>query len=303
VTAKPSGPVVVAFVLMVAIGGSNAVAVRFSNVELPPFWGAALRFLAAGSIYWILVGARRAPWPSGRALGAALLYGVLAVGVFFGLVYWGLVEVAAGLSMVLLSTSPLFTLFFAAAHGLERFHVRGLLGALTALAGIAIAVGPALGGAVPLTALGAILAASAAVAEGSVIMKLVPRQDPLAVNAIATTSGAAVLLAASRLAGEPWRLPETAATWATFAYLALAGTVVLFSLYLLVLTRWTALGTSYSFLLYPVATVILAAWITAEAVTPRFVAGGVLALAGVWLGAFSGVSSGLNVAAPPRGQP
>ena len=41
----------VAFAALVIIGGGNAVAVRFSNGELPPFWGAAARFgLAAGDL-------------------------------------------------------------------------------------------------------------------------------------------------------------------------------------------------------------------------------------------------------------
>jgi hypothetical protein len=29
-----------AFTLLVLVGGSNAVAVKFSDFELPPFWGA-----------------------------------------------------------------------------------------------------------------------------------------------------------------------------------------------------------------------------------------------------------------------
>jgi hypothetical protein len=37
----------VAFFAVVILGGSNAVAVRFSNFELPPFWGATLRFASA----------------------------------------------------------------------------------------------------------------------------------------------------------------------------------------------------------------------------------------------------------------
>ena len=45
----------IAFALLVIVGGSNAVAVRFSNVELPPFWGAATRFGTVALIFWIIV--------------------------------------------------------------------------------------------------------------------------------------------------------------------------------------------------------------------------------------------------------
>ena len=46
-----------------------------------------------------------------------------------------------------------------------------------------------------------------------------------------------------------------------FAYLVLIGSVVLFYLYLYVLARWTASATAYSFLLFPVVTVLIAAWL------------------------------------------
>lgn len=49
----------IAFVLFVLVAGSNAVAVRFSDVELPPFWGAAARFGAAALIFWAIVRVRR----------------------------------------------------------------------------------------------------------------------------------------------------------------------------------------------------------------------------------------------------
>ena len=55
--------VVGAFVLIVVLGGSNAVAIRFSNAELPPFWGAAIRFIPAAFFYWIVVFARRIGFP------------------------------------------------------------------------------------------------------------------------------------------------------------------------------------------------------------------------------------------------
>ena len=40
-TKRIGGLTLIAFVAVVILGGSNAVAVRVSNFELPPFWGAA----------------------------------------------------------------------------------------------------------------------------------------------------------------------------------------------------------------------------------------------------------------------
>lgn len=307
---RPDNLTLVAFFFLVLIGGSNAVAVRFSNLELPPFWGAATRFLATSLVFWAIILTRRISLPAGRALLGTLLYGVLAIGASYGFIYWGILDVQASLAMIILALGPLLTMLFAVVHRLEPFRWRGLVGALTALAGIILAVGQELGSSVPLLSLLALLAGAACIAEGSVVFKLFPPTHPTATNAIASTTGALILVLVSILAGEPWFLPTTQTTWAAFTYLALIGSVILFYLYLLVLSRWTASATSYAFLLFPVATIIIAAWLSHEVVTPRFLAGGFIVLAGVWIGALQPTRGreseeplheiGPELASPPR---
>jgi drug/metabolite transporter (DMT)-like permease len=276
-----------AFAVAVVIGGSNAVAVRFSNLELPPFWGAASRFAAAAIIFWLVIAIRRIRVPSGRWLAANVLYGSLSIGASYAFLYWALLRIQAGMAMVVLALGPLLTLALAVAHGLEPFRTRGLIGALTSLLGIGIAARLDTSSAAHLPSLLALVAGAACIAEGSVIYKLIPRSDPVVTNAVALTTGAAILGVTSIVARESWRLPTLPATWAAFAYLATFGSVVLFYLYLFVLSRWTASATSYSFLLFPIATTIVAAWLADEVVTLRFALGGAVVLAGVWLGAFS----------------
>ena len=99
------------------------------------------------------------------------------------------------------------------------------------------------------------------------------------------------LLGVSLIAGEKWSLPSGLETWISFIYLVVFGTVVLFYLYLLVLSRWTASSTSYAFLLAPIVTVTLAAWLLGEEVTITFIIGGAIVLFGVWVGAFSSSSA------------
>ncbi len=49
-----------AFAGAVLSGGSNFVAVRFSNRELDPLWGAGLRFALAAAIFGVLSAVRAA---------------------------------------------------------------------------------------------------------------------------------------------------------------------------------------------------------------------------------------------------
>jgi drug/metabolite transporter (DMT)-like permease len=276
-----------AFVFLVLLGGSNAVAVRFSNLELPPFWGATIRLAAAALIFWIIVAVRRIEAPRGQALKGVLIFGVLANGFSYALLYFALVEIQAGFVMVVGAFVPLLTLLFALAHGQEPFRWRGILGALIAIVGIILALGGGLGTEVPLASLLALLLSIVFLAEAPVVLKLHPPSHPMATNAVAVTTGAILLLGISLAVGEEWALPATSDTWISFIYLVFLGTVVLFYLYLRVLSRWTASRTNYAFLLFPVVTVIMAAWLLGEQVTATFVIGGAVVLFGVWVGAFS----------------
>ena len=284
-TSAPRILIYAAFLIIVVIGGSNAVAVRFSNVELPPFWGAALRFGAAAVLFWAAVLLKRIAVPRGKELAGAVVLGVFGFGVAYAFLYWALLFVQASLVMVILSLGPLLTFFFAVLHRQEAFRWQGLLGALTAFAGIFVGVGGEIGDSLALIPLLAILGAAASIAEGTVLYKSFPRGHPIAVNAISLTVGALILLLISLAAGEVRYLPTLSQTWLAFGYLVLAGSGILFYLYLYLLEYWTASAASYTFLLFPVATIIIAAWLANEVITGRFLLGSAIVLVGVWLGA------------------
>ncbi len=297
---QPSRTTIIAFVFLVLIGGSNAVAVRFSNLELPPFWGATIRFAAAALILWIIVFARRIEVPKGRALAGVLIFGLMANGINYALLYYALVEITAGMTMVVTSFVPLLTLLFALAHGQELFRWRGIVGIFIAIGGIVLALGGGLGTAVPLASLVALILSVIVLAEAPVILKQFPPSHPMATNAVAVSTGTLFVLGLSLIVGEKWSLPTNSDTWISFIYLVVLGTVVLFYLYLLVLSRWTASRTNYAFLLFPIVTVTLAAWLLGEVVTITFVIGGAIVLFGVWVGALSGSPAKPEVAAVPE---
>jgi drug/metabolite transporter (DMT)-like permease len=304
---SPGSTTAIAFLAIVLIGGLNGVAIRTSNRELAPFWGGTLRFGIAALVLFGVVALRRVPLPRGAALTGSILYGALGFGAAFGLVYWALVQAPAGLAQVILALVPLLTFLFAVGQGLERFRAQGLAGALVALCGIAIVFAERLGTAAPLLSMVAILAAAACIAESNVVVKRFPRCHPVANNAIAMATGGVMLLGVSLVAGEPRPLPADPRTVAAVAYISLAGSVILFSLFLFVIARWTASASSYVMLLMPLVAVAAAGALLGESVTPAFLIGGALVLAGVYLGSFAPamrISAGrLILARPAKGLP
>jgi drug/metabolite transporter (DMT)-like permease len=177
------------------------------------------------------------------------------------------------------------TLFFAFIHGLEQIRWKGILGALLAVAGIAAVVGGSSTGAISVPHILAIIAAAACIAEAGVIAKKFPRSHPVATNAIAMTIGALILGIVSLIAGEQWVIPTMATTWIAFGYILVLVTIIAFLLYLYVLGRWTASGTSYGFVIIPLITVVLATRLAGEQITFSYVIGAVLVLSGVLIGA------------------
>ena len=304
IDSAPDRTTLTAFFGAVVIGGTNFVAVRFSNEELEPLFGAALRFGAATLLFFAIMRIRRLPMPYGRAAVGAVLYGVLGFGLAYGLLYFALVELTAGTTSVIMASVPLITLLLAVLHRQERLSARGVVGGALAIAGIAVLSTNSLGGELPPAyVLAAVLGAIAA-AESSVVAKGFPRTHPVTTNAVGMAAGTMFLVAASLAFGEQWTLPSGARTWAALAWLVVAGSVGLFLLFLFVVMRWTASATTYALTLMPVVAVTLGIVLADERLRVEVVAGGLLVVVAVYVGALGGRRSG-RVEAPeaPVGSP
>jgi drug/metabolite transporter (DMT)-like permease len=274
-----------AFVLGSVLAGGNGVAIRYSNRELDWLWGAGLRFALAAVLLVSLMAALRTAMPRGRALGGVVFFGLLQFAATYALAYYALVELHAGFGQILLALVPLFTLFLATAQRQEHFRLGALIGGLLALAGIVVMSSAALEGSLPLLSVLAALGSALCFAEAAVLVRWLPPVHPVAVNAVGMSAGAAALVIAAVAAGDTLELPESSATWSAVVYLATLGSIGVFLLYLYVLRRWVASRAAYSFVLIPIVTVLLSAWLDDERVGPGLVLGGALVLVGVYVGA------------------
>jgi len=233
----------------------------------------------------VVMAVLRLPFPRGRALTGALLYGALNFGAAFALAYYALVRLHAGLGQTLLALVPLATLLLAVAQHQERLRLAAVIGTLLALVGVAVISQGPMGASVPLGSLLAALASAVCIAQAAVLVRRFPAVHPVTMNAVGMATGAALLVAGSLLTGEPRPLPQRATTWAAVAYLVVVGSVVVFVLYLVVLRYWAASRAAYAFVLIPFVTVVLSAWLDDEPLGPGLLLGGLLVLAGVYVGA------------------
>jgi drug/metabolite transporter (DMT)-like permease len=128
-------------------------------------------------------------------------------------------------------------------------------------------------------------------AQGTVLAGRFPSVHPVATNAVGMAVGAVILLALSLLFRQEIALPKHAETWAAVAYMVVLGSGPVFVLYVVVARLWSSSRAAYSFVLIPLVTVLLSAWIDDEPIGAGLVLGGLLVLAGVYVGALRPTSA------------
>jgi drug/metabolite transporter (DMT)-like permease len=284
-SALPARSTLIAFLGFILVAGSASIAIRITYTELAPLWVAASRFMLAALVFWVMVVFKRIPLPKGRALVGALLFGALSVGFAFTLIGWGLVATPASRYQVLMATVPLLTIFLSSFQGVEAISRNGIIGALLAVGGIAVTVGLGPSAELSLPHVVAILLGATFIAEGGVLIKKFPPNPPVMTNAVGMTVGGIMLGIASLVSGEAWTLPTQRNIWLAFLYLIFIVTVLSFLLYIVVLSKWSASGTSYGFVVVPLVTIVLASALVGEPITASFLIGAAMVLAGVFVGA------------------
>ena len=283
---QPDRPVLLAFLIAVIFLGVNFVAVRFSNQELPPFWGASFRFIIASSLLFIIVRLRGIQLPRGAALKGAALYGLFSFALNFGFLYWALTRVTAGTASVMFAAIPLITQLIASFIGQEKLTLRGLLGALIVMAGIGVVFLEQLRFDVPFVSIAAVLLAATSAGLSGIVVRYYPRSNPMATNVVGMGLAALLLLGMSFVTGETRTLPSLPSTWLALGWLVLSS-IVAFVLVVWILSRWSATATSYIGVLTPLVTVVTAWLLGGETPTITFLAGALLVLAGVYVGVLS----------------
>jgi len=274
-----------AFVTEAILAGGNSVAIRFSNRELDPLWGASMRFAIAAVVVASVMAAMRIEFPKGRLLTGAVVFGLFQFAGAFGLYYFALVEIQAGLGQTLLALVPLATLILAVAQGLERLRITAVVGAVISLMGVAVMSRGPLQGSISWVSLIAVLGSVVCFAQALVIVRRLPPIHPVALNTVGMAASVPILVAAARMRGETFVMPSLPETWVAVGYVAAVGSVVVFLLQVFVVQHWSASRTSYVMVLIPIVTLALSAWLDREPITVGLLVGGVLIIAGVYIGA------------------
>lgn len=277
----PAPALFAAFLGCAMIWGSTFLVISIGNDAMPPLWAAAVRLAIAAPLLMLLALVTRNPLPRGRALSAAVQFGLVNFGLQFALLYTAEKRVPSGLAAVFYATVPLTSTFLTRLFGLERITRIKVAAAAVALVGVAVIFSEQMRVSVPAWPLIELFLAATCGGLSAVLLKRGPRQNPVGANAAAAIAGGLFCLVASLVLREPHPLPRTAAAFLPILYLATMGSIVAFVLFAWLVNHWDVTRISFVSVIVPVVAVILGTIFRHERYTVVTLVGSLLVLAGV----------------------
>lgn len=257
--------VIIALLAVYISWGSTYLAIRIALKDFQPFFMMGIRFLAVGAGMFLFLRMRGAAMPDRvQWVNSLLIGGLMFLGGGGGVAVaeqW----IESGLTSLIIATTPLWTVLFAAIWKRRPARLE-MIGLAVGIVGIAILNYENNMRANPLGV--AILMLSAiSWAFGSIWSQQLSLPSGLMSGAVLMINGGMLLLIISLLAGESISGAPTWESVGAILYLAVFGSLIGFSAYNYLLGKVRpALATSYAYV-NPVIAVILGALVAGERIT------------------------------------
>lgn len=263
------------------IWGSTYLGIRVSLEGFPPFRLAALRFLVAGLVLYLILRARGVPPPTRREwIGAAAIGTLLLLGGN-GLVTFAQQWVASGIAAIAVATVPLWSALFAGLFDRWPTMIE-TAGVAVGFAGVALLN---LEGDLRASPVGAVALVLAALSWsfGSIWSRRIPLPVGMMASAAQMLAGGVALALVSLAVGERMAELPSLRPAMGFVYLTVFGSLVGYSAYAYLLREVRpAVATSYAYV-NPIVAVALGALLAGERLSGIGLAALVTVLGGVAL--------------------
>ncbi|WP_321879388.1 EamA family transporter [Paraburkholderia bannensis] len=279
--------------VVVLAWGVNFVVIKVGLHGVPPLLLGALRFTLAAFPAVLFVKRPKLPLRWLLAYGATISFGQFAF--LFTAMYVGM---PAGLASVVLQAQAFFTLVFAAFFLGERFRAQNVIGLLIAAGGLAlIGLQSSAGGASAqvMTVAGFVLTLCAACmwALGNIVTKKVGKIDLVGLVVWGSLIPPLPFFVLSYVMEGPQRIEAALTSIGTasigaIVYLAFIATILGYSLWSRLLSKYPASQVAPFSLLVPIVGLASAALLLGERLTAAQVGGAALVMAGLIVNVFGG---------------
>jgi drug/metabolite transporter (DMT)-like permease len=269
-----------AFAAIYILWGSTFFAIRVAVSEIPPLQAAALRFSIAGALLFLWAWARGAGKPTRLEWRNTAILAVFMFLIDYAFLFWAEKSVPSGVASVLVAVIPIWTTIFEVfIFKREHWNTRLILAVIAGLGGVILltsntaaqhaALAPCLG----------IVVSGVSWAVGTVLSKTLstPKSKPLNASMQMMIGGVLLWLCSLPL-GE--KISPSNVHWdavIALAYLIVAGSIVAFTAYVWLLSRFPATKVASYAYVNPVVALGLGRWLGNETLNWKtFVAAGLI---------------------------
>ncbi len=282
-----SSRVVLGYILICLIWGSTWLAIKIGLESIPPFFGAAVRFLIATFISILIVWKGKSPIPLDKqSVYLYLTVGMCSFSIGFALVYWAQQYVPSGLASVLFATFPFFVAILSwYAVKTEKATFGKIAGVVLGFSGILIIfsedISLHLGDA---STVGMVLIIAAAIIQSVSavsVKKYGGHISPFSLNAVAMGIGSLFLFICSFATEDLSGMSIDARAVGSVLYLSTFGSVVTFGTFFWLLKRMETVILSLSAFITPIIALILGIAVAGETMSGKILLGSTFVLGGI----------------------
>jgi drug/metabolite transporter (DMT)-like permease len=273
-------PTIFAFAAIYILWGSTFFAIRVAVAEIPPLFAAGVRFTIAGVALFLWAWARGAARPTLLQWRNAAVLGFTMFLVGYACLFWAEKSVPSGVASVLVAMIPIWTTGFEVfVSKREAWSGRLILAVLTGLAGVVLLTSDTVSRHAALLPCLAILLSGLSWAVGTVSSKTLslPESKPMSAGAQMMIGGVLLLVCSLFFREVPPFPKATPAAILALGYLIVAGSIVAFTAYIWLLSRFPATKVASYAYVNPVVALALGHWLGNEVLTWKtFVAAGLI---------------------------
>lgn len=278
---------VFAYLAVCFFWGSTYIAIRIGVKDLPPMLFASIRFIIAGSIMFVFTKIKRFSFPDNFKETAKLsLVGLILIIGGNGLLVIAEQWIHSGIASLIVATIPLnMTIIEIFILKQKKIGLMGIIGLILGFGGVIfLSISGGISSNINIKGVILLLLASLSWSIGSIYSKTIKTKCSMAANiSIQMLAGGLGLLIIGLISGEASQFKLTLDSSISLLYLIFFGSIIGYSCYIYVLSKWSASKVGTYAYINPIVAVILGAVILHEPITYNIIISLVIIILGVIL--------------------